>query len=333
MHITHYNPNNLLKVESDDISHYSTPLIVETLNTYLFNAIEPAFYASDKFKAQFICLIGVYHTDNRKQLASLPFNKIQTAFLSALYDKANFYRVRDLYIDRSIAYSQIAAFFKELEILKSHYITSLEFPSKANILIYQEHKRFLGLNADPVALYNELSIWLDLYVEFRNSIINNYIKFSFIKSMGIANSIDTFVDHNELYMNYLLAVNRAVDKCDKAKGTLTPYIMKWFLNAKSHPDFPHEYGVVYTIPNNQKIKRVGDSNVVNNFAESLHDEDVLNEIEKGGEDTPDFDETKLDTFLMRKLGRLKECHLAYMVMGFPIHVSAKQRRRLKQLSK
>lgn len=104
------------------------------------------------------------------------------------------------------------------------------------------------------------------------------------------------------------------------------------MNANSHPEFPHEYGVSYYLPNNQKIKRVGDKELVarsNNFSESLHSESIQDELDVIEAPIPDFDENNMDHHLLKKLSKIKEVHLAYMSVGLPIYLTNSQKSRLK----
>ena len=172
MFVSHINPTHLLKINSHVEDHYSTPLIVDTLNTYLCNAAELLFNETDYFKAQILCLISVYQTDHRKQIAAVSFDEVQKSCIEATVTN-EFSMIKNLYLDRSIIYSLVNSFMTELDVAKSYYIKSVKKPTVRRVNRYNIEKTRLGVTTDVLNLYNNVKSWLNLYIEFRNSIISN----------------------------------------------------------------------------------------------------------------------------------------------------------------
>jgi hypothetical protein len=328
MRVTHINPNQLLKTTNAVENHYSTPLIVDTLNEYISNCAELLFKYSGHFRAQMTCLISVYQTDHRKQLSSYSFEDNQIAFMTANVN-FDYTPIRNLYIDRSVIFSQVNSFIKDLEYLVKLEIKSVKLKKRRIIKDFLLRKEFFELSIDPLVLLNAAKAWLELYIHFRNSIINNYRKFAFSKSMELSSRSQVYLDPNEVWMNFMLAVNRAIDKCDKKAGTLTSYIQQWFLNAKSSPEFRHEYGNVYYLPSSQKI-RSNSQNMENNFAISITEENstYILEIPETSEKL-DFEAIKdYDEVFLKKLQSLRSIKLAYLSMGIPVILSEREKNRL-----
>jgi hypothetical protein len=332
MQISHVNPNLLLKVKVVE-NHYSTPLIVDTLNEYLSNSAELLFKYCGRFRAQLMCILSVYQTDHRKQLSSYSIEENQIAFMKAV-STFDYQPIKELYLDRSIIYSQVKAISRDLFELVQLETKAIKTGKKKLYKDFLTFKKEFEITIDPLILYNSVKSWLDLYITFRNSIIQNYVKFAFSKSMEVVAKSQVYLDPNETTHNFLLAVNRAIDKCDKKAGTLTSYIQSWFLNAKSNAEFDHEYGNVYHLPNSQKLKNIGKESIDNNFAISINDENnnYVLEVPESSEKIDPESIKSYDENLLLALKKVKNIRLAYLTMGIPIVLSAKEIQKLKKKS-
>jgi hypothetical protein len=314
-------------------NHYSTSQIVETLNDFLCSSAEILFKNSEKFRAHIATMLAVFQTDHRKHLSNASLRDTQVAIFHAL-STHDFNPIKQIYMDRSFLFSAVASMMYEISMAADIERKLLvKFSAKRERKLAQI-KAHLGLASSPILIEAAVDVWLNLYVEFRNENINKYIRLAFNKAKSAKENSDIYVDIKELTMNYILAINRAIDKCDLTKGTLTSYVEKWFLNAKTNADFSHEYNVAYTMPAAQRSKstKLKNWHLQSNFSPSLDEDnaELKNEIEQiVDENTLDFDQFNIDVNLLKKYRNIKQTRLAFLTMRLPIILTEEEIKLLK----
>jgi hypothetical protein len=172
-------------------------------------------------------------------------------------------------------------------------------------------------------------------MKFRNDNINKFIRLAYIKAKAAKKNSDIYVDSEELMMNYILAINRAIDKCDLTKGALASYVEQWFLNAKTNAEFGHEYGISYALPSAQRSKntKLNKWHLQSNFAPSIDDEfsDVGREVQQMPDEAAamDFDNLDFDPKLLEKFRHIKKARLAFLAIRLPIILTPQEQALLR----
>lgn len=82
------------------------------------------------------------------------------------------------------------------------------------------------------------------------------------------------IQTDDVAQNFILALSKAIDKCDVDKGTLTSYIKAWMQDARNTVNFSHEYGTAYSLPSSKKRDIARDLSNVNNISLSIDSEEV-----------------------------------------------------------
>lgn len=319
----------------DEGNHYSTSQIVETLNELICSCAEILFNNSTRFKAHIASLLAVFQTDHRKHLSNASLRDTQVAVFQAMVTN-EFKPLKEIYMDRSFLFSAVVSMLVEVEQAAEIERKQLrKFSNKRDIELAKAKAR-LGMIVSPLLIMTSVNAWLNLYLDFRNESINRYIRLAHNHATAAKESSDITVDIRELTMNYILAINRAVDKCDLTKGTLTSYVQQWFLNAKTNADFNHEYGVSYAIPAAQRSKntKLKKWHLQSNFALSIDDDssEISREIDTipDNDATFDFDRMDFDYHLLKKFRNIKKANLAFLSLQLPIILTPDEIALLKQ---
>jgi hypothetical protein len=135
----------------------------------------------------------------------------------------------------------------------------------------------LGLSMETAfQAIHETKAWYTQALEFRSMIAERYYRLVVNNASMMYNSNPERYDIEDIAQNFLVAVHKAIDKCDHRRGTLTSYVQKWILDAKTSYGY-HEYGISYVIP---KSKRLAIATKVdtttNNLSMSMEDDTILN---------------------------------------------------------
>jgi hypothetical protein len=153
--------------------------------------------------------------------------------------------------------------------------------------------------------YRTARFYFDQALDFRDQIAEKYMRMVTVQaSMHFKEQRDSAGSRqslNDVAQNFMLAVYRAIDKCDYNKGTLTNYVERWLTNAKTTNTFRHEVGTAYTIPSGQRKMLATGESCFGNFAVSLDSEEAK---EAESEHNQEADLIRRDTInQVRKLAR------------------------------
>jgi len=103
-----------------------------------------------------------------------------------------------------------------------------------------------------------------LCFRFRERLIHSYARFALKQANYDSKTTGLQVSMDDLLMNYLSAVGKAVDKYDPSKGALASFVQNWV--AAHRTDMTNEVGVAYYIPKGYKSK-IADTGEANNSVE------------------------------------------------------------------
>ena len=105
--------------------------------------------------------------------------------------------------------------------------------------------------------------------------MEKYIRHTAMKANSHYRTETTRFDLNDVSQNFMLSLNKAINKFDQTKGTITTYVNHWLRDAKNPgPNFTHEYGMAYNIPVAMRRAMATNKGVFTaNIAVSLDDEE------------------------------------------------------------
>jgi hypothetical protein len=280
----------ILAVEEDIKTNYSSHCLAQTLDDLIFKFIEIAVSNTTFVEAAIVELIVHVFTDSRRKLSKMPKQDLQNQLFSFIVcekQPSKLKLLRDARIERSIYFKILKIFMR----ISEEYIN--EVPNSLKSL--KPTDKILALEREAQAHtsnFNDVCartlFWSKPIYDFRNSIVKKYIRFAKVEANKAVGYTALNISKDDLHKGFIESIFKAIDKYDSSSGTLTEYIQWWFMDAKTNQSY-HEEGVAYSIPT-QLRKKLLDSGVVNisqpidqNTIEILTEDDacstILNEQE------------------------------------------------------
>lgn len=264
---------------SDKTSNLTGGQIQEALDFLIYKGLEPVVRYSTIFDIQVSHLLGVAATNRKRKISALPREEFVNNLCNVLMSTDPDVRLNLLAnsrIERGFVYRFLVGFLAACEgysALYTRYLTSASYQEQQTLgKQLAAIERHVGFTRDH--LFSTLRIveqYLGLAYEFRNNIVNQYLKHAYKQAHTFCKQkVGTF-NFNDLYQTLMAAIIKAIDKYDSSRGALTSYINYWILNAMtySNTSFGYEYGVAYSIPQLQRKTIQGDRHAEVNFSVSL----------------------------------------------------------------
>lgn len=256
--------------------------IQSALDLLIHQAIRPIIVHTSVFDLQVVYLLALSARNKKRKLSALPRNE----FLSVLSHyliypdrEEKFALLAASKLERGFIHNFVVGFLKATESYRqmySDYMRELRRDSTsmltrtldAKLRVMEQHVGCSRQHLFPIL--NSVEDSIALAYEFRNSIVENYMKKAYQQAQAICAYNKNF-DFKDVHQNLMASITKAIDKYDATKGALTSYINFWMLNALTSSHSGHEYGIAYTIPQAHK-RELAQSNNVNsiNFSVSLH---------------------------------------------------------------
>lgn len=271
--------------------------IQDVLDYLNFEALRPVVWASRVFDVQVVHLLANITRNRKRKLSALPREDAITMLANALIlddPQEQLSLLEIAKIERGFICNFLVNFLNATSEYARHYQTWVTAKRKIERNIADQKmaviERHCGCKrADLYWVVPTCRDYLDLAFEFRNQIVNQYIRHSFNHAQSFAKMKGENFHVKDVHQNLLTACIRAIDKYDASKGALTSYINFWLLNAQTsqNPEFGHEYGIAYTIPQlkRQQLAQEGSDGTDVNYSISL---DKLVGGEDGTADLQDF---------------------------------------------
>lgn len=255
--------------------------IVFVMDTLLYDSLRDVVENTGAFDVQLVYLLRLitsnkkrrpYNSDSRERAITLIVRA-----LAAPRDQKMKY-IMELKMERNFIY----VFLENL--LNRHYLNYItlyrKFVCTTNPTDRATYGRKLNVIArelgaesrsDLFVALNNLNDLLPKFMEYFHSVVGDYYKLCtkqtkyYIETNG-ANHYDP----HDVQQNFLRNVIVAVNKFDATRGTLVSYVKWWILNAQTCSSSEHEYGIAYTVPQNQRKKMAtGQGTGSINFSVSL----------------------------------------------------------------
>ncbi len=306
--------------------------IQQTLDLFLYKALEPIILNSDSFDCQVMYLLSLISQNRKRKLSSLSREvSIENLcrFLT-INDKERrrekFEIIRNTRIERSFIHTFISKFIKAHEgFLKTYneWLTSSD-----------ENRKFLKSSLDITAesvnctrqdLYRMMNIsqnYLTNFYNYRSNILEHYLKHSSNQTKSyISSNRYLHFDFKDARQSILKNILIAIDKYDSNKGALTTYINWWILNAQTSSTSDHEYGIAYVIPQSHRKKIVNREDFTGdvNFSVSLDVFTNDNEADRDLHSTVSDKTDMSDTFIEDEHSRI----IQYLIKSVDIRGCAR----------
>ncbi len=236
--------------------------IQDILDLLMFESVAPIVRASDVFDIQLIHILTLTARNRKRKLSALKREDFINNLCQALSVKSRERKIEiisEAKIERGFIYKFVMNFLREASdyvvVYQQHLVCRDELERRRLEAKLEAVERSLHTSRDVMfSTLHTTQDYLDLMYAFRNSIVQNYVRFAFQQAKAFTAQKGENFDFNDVYQNFLTIVTKAIDKYDASKGALTSYIRWWILNAQttSNPEYGHEYGIAYTVPQMQK---------------------------------------------------------------------------------
>jgi hypothetical protein len=274
--------NRLKTVKERLAGNYSTEQLLDTLDELLMRGMEPIIGSTNFLDSRIICIATWYSTNQRRKLS--PMEKghfIASSIAYMLADTRTKMRIyRKMSIERNLSVMLMEQWLKlagECVNLELRQLTGFknDIQDRIDFLHWQlgtvnRHALFHS--------YQTVKYYLSQAVEFRNQIAEKYMRMVTLEAVGYhkqqTSNNGPRMQLDDVAQNFMIAVYKAIDKCDSNKGTLTSYVQKWITNAKTTNTFRHETGIAYTIPSGQRKQLAIGSCNISNYTLSMDSEEV-----------------------------------------------------------
>ena len=279
------NSKQLLCIKERIKENLSGKQITDILDSLILEALWPIIH-NTRLMDDYIQFLMTVSIDRSRRKYSL-IDK--TTFTNLLFsymmttDPENKIRIlRKLKLERNIAFALLARFMQTTQ----HYTALYQQLFAANP---QQRSRLLQQlmniekdckTVNQLSLYSTIrhcGAYYDLAADFKNRIIEKYIRLAFNESVKAKNRTKLQIDHEELFDNLILSISKAIDKYDSGKGALTSYIGWWFKDGTNQSINSHEYGIAYDIPSASRRKILLDTKQINIIGQMSEEDEAVDQ--------------------------------------------------------
>ncbi len=231
----------LKRIRESIPENYTSQQYAEVLDGILYAAVEPLVCNTDVFRLWVPRVLAWYNSQPRnRKISSLEREQLQAkACLFLLVpQEERLCLLRSMKMERNI----ITFIVEDFLTLTADYRSTMEktFRAKARdrpslLLELERIDQAVGVHGidDLYALFQHVRVWYALYLEFRGYLIEKFTRYAIMKAKENYVKVNYALDLDDIIQHYLLAVGKAIDKCDTDEGPLASYVGQWFLNART----------------------------------------------------------------------------------------------------
>ena len=230
------------------------------LDDLMLGSIRPVILNSDVFDLQLTSLMATAMCNRKRKVSALQREEFINRMSQALVSKdrtAKFEIVKTAKIERGFIYNFVVNFLRETANYEEIYFTYLSSTGVKKDLAEKKLEAIessVGCSRKTLfSTLREAQAYLELMYEFRNGVVEQYNKLASKMAAAYISDKPNF-SYRDVHQNFMAAITKAVDKYDSSLGALTSYVKFWVRNAQSYtnPEHGHEYGIAYTIPQQQR---------------------------------------------------------------------------------
>ena len=228
---------------------------LQALDVMLMNGLMPIVRNTACFDGFITQLIGWQEANRKRKVSFLNRNEfMQIALAWLLIDtrEGKAHQVSKLKLDRAAIFEFLYLFVESTEdyvsacsgqLKRDGILLSL---SEQQVYVSQVEEAFL---ASGVLLphIHEAKRWVQYASQFKELIVEKYVRLCLQTAQAdYANYFDLDVNLDDLVQSYLLAAQRAIDKCDPNQGVLTSYVQFWLKTARAQKAAERKQDAVVT---------------------------------------------------------------------------------------
>ena len=215
---------------------------LQALDKMLHNGIAPVVRNTGCFEGFLTGLIGWQEANRKRKVSFLDRNEfiqIAIAWLLIPTREGKAQQVVRLKLDRAANFEFLESF---LESTQDYVLACSGLLNRNGQLLPYEHQRAyiahvekaFGSSGNLLPHIHEARYWLEFAVKFKTTILEKYVRLVLKTAQSdYQHYFKCAVNLDDLVQSYLLAAQRAIDKCDANQGVLTPYVQLWLKTAKA----------------------------------------------------------------------------------------------------
>lgn len=263
-------------------ANYSTEALLDTLDELLNRAVEGIIICCNYLDHRLLTIATWYSTNQRRKLSSMEKPQfIASCMAFALADTKTKRRIyRKIGLERNLTVLMLDQWLTLAGECVHLELKHLSNPS-SDVMSRINHLRWLLNITNPhqlFASYNTVKMYYQESLKFREQVSEKFMRKVMLETVAYVKEQERRngprMNLNDVAQNFMLAVYKAIDKCDSAKGTLTSYVDAWINNAKTTNVFRDEVGVAYSIPSGQRKQIATKVSTLSNYAVSIDDDEV-----------------------------------------------------------
>lgn len=214
--------------------NYSSAQYAEVMDVLLMRAIEP-MARQTRVLDQLLPGVAAWASHNPSRKISSVLDKHELLHLLCLYPlapaRSKARMLTNMRLERSILAYALDLFLGACDSLPGHW-PDMHPPELAVAVGWRLSGDDQRDCTSLWALWSEVRYWYDLYLDFRGQVAEKFTRLALMRARETA----MILDHpslDDVIQQYLMAIQRALDKFDPALGSLASYIGQWFLDART----------------------------------------------------------------------------------------------------
>lgn len=223
------------RIECKYEGDYTSNQLLITLDKCIFNACKPLLDNTHFFDVYLSkLLVQIFWAKDRHKICSIDKTKLIKRTLLVLGGNKRNANFKGLKIERSYILAACKEFLMLTEEYSSLVAKDLNDYCPENARRLQEIR--LSVNdkgeQDLLITIANVKFWYDMSQQFKRYLVSKYLRLA-IKRVNALYSKFPTIDRHDLFQNLVMAIDKAISKCDARKGTLTTYINHWMRDAQN----------------------------------------------------------------------------------------------------
>lgn len=226
-----------MKTTKEDISdNYTTLQYLQTLDMFIWRAIEPIAQSCPSFFLNYLCKVVARQTlkasakftsDERSKLPIKLFNTLVAK------PEKRIEHAKTLYLNRGLLFGLISVFRNHLKYFKFLNTRSKLSGTLRTTVIHRVYQSLdVDYNTPLYAALQECEHWDKKARDFKAKIVQKYTRLALMQAKSTYKDYNHYLRLSDVVQIYLNTVARAIDRCDARQGVLTSFIQNWFKSAK-----------------------------------------------------------------------------------------------------
>lgn len=223
--------------------NYTSAQYLETLDSLIYKALEPIIQSTSLFEGFVGQLMGWQESNRKRKVSFLDrheFTQVALAWFLLPTKIERSLQAKQMRIERAALLEFLNTFLEQSQPYLLACDANLRGPD-GKVLPLEEQLALRAtyeeafqspVNLRPYIL--QTAYWTGLAISLKQQIVEKYVRYALIHAQRDYTQVfDTKLKLNDLIQTYVLAIMRAIDKCDARQGVLTPYIKHWFRTARA----------------------------------------------------------------------------------------------------